>query len=300
MPAIERVLPERGGHPVVALRGALTGFGHGPPRIVSLVPSLTELICDLGLADCLVGRTAFCVHPDRLLVGVPRIGGTKTPKLERILELAPSHVLVNVDENRREDAEWLAARVPALVVTHPVEVEDHFELFVRLGALWDRDAQAQQLSRRLDEALDRLSARSYDPIHLAYLIWSEPWMTISPDTYIARLLATVGLINVSISGCAERYPTVAQERLAASDVSALLLSSEPCRFKASDRQRLLSLRGLAGGSGSGIPILGIDGEMCSWYGSRVIQALDYLAGYRRRLEARIARRMSRWSAHAAN
>jgi ABC-type Fe3+-hydroxamate transport system substrate-binding protein len=300
MPTIERSSPERGGHPVVALRGALSGVGHGPPRIVSLVPSLTELICDLGLADCVVGRTAFCVHPERALAGVPRIGGTKTPKLERILELAPTHVLVNVDENRREDAEWLAARVPILVVTHPVEVEDHFELFARLGTLWDRGREAQQLGLRLSEALDRLSARSYDPVQVAYLIWSEPWMTISPDTFIARMLATVGLINVPDPGCGGRYPAVAPERLAARDVSALLLSSEPCRFKLADRQRLLALSALGGRSGPRIPILGIDGEMCSWYGSRVIHAFDYLAGYRRRLEARIARRASRWSAHAAS
>lgn len=299
MPTSETPAPGPGGHPVVSFRGALRGESPESPRIVSLVPSLTELVCDLGLADCLVGRTAFCVHPERLLENVPRIGGTKTPKLERIIELAPTHVLVNVDENRREDAEWLADRVPVLVVTHPIEVEDHFELFARLGALWDRGAQARQLSLRLGDALDRLSVRSYDPIQLAYLIWSDPWMTIAPDTYIARMLARVGLINVPVRGSVERYPAVASERLAASDVSALLLSSEPCRFKVSDRRRLLALSALGEARGPRIPILGIDGEMCSWYGSRVIQALDYLAGYRHRLEARIARRASRWSAHAA-
>lgn len=294
-----RVRPELFGHPVVSILGGRSIALPGKPRIVSLVPSLTELICDLGLADCLVGRTSFCIHPAQVLATVPRVGGTKTPKLERILELEPTHVLVNVDENRREDALWLADRGPTVVVTHPVEVEDHFELFARLGGLWDRHAEAARLRAQLVSSLDRLSARSYDSLSVMYLIWSDPWMTIGPDTYIARMLARVGLINRQVSGGEARYPVVAPERLPSSGLEAVLLSSEPCRFRAADRRYLRERLAMGEVRDSFVPILGIDGEMCSWYGSRVIRALDYLAGYRRRLESRIAHRSSRGSSHAA-
>jgi ABC-type Fe3+-hydroxamate transport system substrate-binding protein len=270
------------------------------PRIVSLVPSLTELVCDLGLGDCLVGRTAFCVHPAPALAKVPRVGGTKTPKLERILALEPSHVLVNVDENRREDAEWLAARVPVLVVTHPVEIEDHLQLFARLAALWGRHNEADRLAAELIESLDRLSARSYDPLSVFYLIWSDPWMTVGRETFIARMLARVGLMNLPVCGTQARYPVVAPELLSQAHVAAVFLSSEPCRFRAADRRALRELVVPPGRVGPAPLVLGIDGEMCSWYGSRVIRALDYLRGYRTRLEARIARRVMIWGRDVAS
>jgi ABC-type Fe3+-hydroxamate transport system substrate-binding protein len=230
------------------------------------------------------------VHPARAIASIPRVGGTKTPRLERILELEPTHVLVNVDENRREDAQWLAHRVPTVVVTHPVEVEDHFELFARFGALWDRHAEARALEARLSELLDRLSARPYDPLPVLYLIWSDPWMTVGPDTYISRMLARVGLINRPVCGSTDRYPVVMLERLAAAGIAAVLLSSEPYRFRVADRRRLRGSVVSGDACRPSVPILGIDGEMCSWYGSRVIQGLEYLADYRRRLDARVSHR----------
>ena len=105
-------------------------------RIVSLVPSLTELVFDLGLGDRLVGRTGFCVHPREALRGVPKVGGTKDVKLERIRELAPTHVLVNMDENRRETVDALAAFVPDIVVTHPNTPQDNLPLFALLGGVF--------------------------------------------------------------------------------------------------------------------------------------------------------------------
>ena len=105
-------------------------------RIVSLVPSLTELVFDLGLGDRLVGRTGFCVHPHEALRGVPKVGGTKDVKLERIRELAPTHVLVNMDENRRETVDALAAFVPHIVVTHPNTPQDNLPLFALLGGIF--------------------------------------------------------------------------------------------------------------------------------------------------------------------
>jgi ABC-type hemin transport system substrate-binding protein len=293
---------ERSGHPVLAT------FGQGglrvsdALRIVSLVPSLTELVCELGLSDRLVGRTSFCVHPAPALAAVPRIGGTKTPKLDRIIELEPTHLIVNVDENRRADVEWLAARVPCVLATHPIEIEDHFELFERFGQIFDRADRASALSADLARGLERVSAKRYHRLAVAYYIWRDPWMSIGFDTFIARMLAAVGLFPV-VTGApdaAVRYPKLEPVELARHSVDAVLLSSEPCRFGASDRLTLRSgLRAGPGGDGSRVPILGIDGEMCSWYGSRVMLGLRYLEAFRERLERRLACRHRTGGAHGA-
>ena len=105
------------------------------PRIVSLVPSLTELVCELGRADWLVGRTGFCIHPRAALARVPKVGGTKTVNVERIRKLAPTHLIVNIDENEKPTVDRLAEFVPNVIVTHPITVDDNFELYQRFGHL---------------------------------------------------------------------------------------------------------------------------------------------------------------------
>src|SRR3954468_20821549 len=125
------------------------------PRIVCLVPSITELICDLGLAAQLVGRTGFCIHPWETVRSVPKVGGTKDVKLEKVRELAPTHVVVNVDENRREDAEALAQFVPEVVVTHPQEPRDNLDLYRRLGATFGREREAERLCEEFERAYAR-------------------------------------------------------------------------------------------------------------------------------------------------
>ena len=127
------------------------------------MPSITELVCELGLADELVGRTGFCIHPWETVRRVPKVGGTKDIKLERIRELAPTHVIVNVDENRREDADALAEFVPHVVVTHPLGPLDNLDLYRLLGATFGREAQAARLCEEFDSALDEVRARTWVP-----------------------------------------------------------------------------------------------------------------------------------------
>ena len=167
-------------------------------RIVSLVPSLTELVFDLGLGDRLVGRTGFCVHPREALRGVPKVGGTKDVKLERIRELAPTHVLVNMDENRRETVDALAAFVPDIVVTHPNTPQDNLPLFALLGGVFGAEAAAARLADELRAALAEVAAlrATLADERVLYLIWREPWMTVARDTYIAATLAEVGWSTV--------------------------------------------------------------------------------------------------------
>ncbi len=242
----------------------------GSVRIVSLVPSITELVCDLGLAEQLVGRTGFCIHPWETVRTIPKVGGTKDLKLDRIRELAPTHVIVNIDENRREDAEALAQFVPHIVVTHPLGPLDNMALYRQLGEVFDREAQAGRLCGELQTAVDELRARDWPARDVLYLIWRDPWMVVSPDTYIARMLELVGWRTQPVDP-AERYPTVALEEYAGR-VDRVLLSSEPFHFK---EHHLSEVTAATGGAHVSL----IDGEMVSWYGSRAIQGLRYLAAY---------------------
>lgn len=256
------------------------------PRIVSLVPSLTELLCALGLREHLVGRTGFCIHPRAALREVPKVGGTKDVDVERVRALAPTHLVVNVDENDKETVERLSAFVPRVIVTHPLTVEDNLALFGRFGAEFAavpgvRDAAAT-LSTRLREALARARARRFAALPVLYLIWKDPWMSVGRETFIASMLAQVGLRSV-IDAALPRYPVLTLGQIADSGARAVLLSSEPYRF---DERHCAALHeSLGERPGAAAPLCAtIDGEMASWYGSRAIEGLDYLVGYREQLE----------------
>lgn len=251
---------------------------EGPARIVSLVPSLTELVCDLGLAPQLVGRTGFCIHPRSVLRAVAKVGGTKDVNLSRLRALAPTHVIVNVDENRRECVEEIADFVPHVIVTHPCVPEDNLSVYRLLGAIFDRRAEAERLEVAFAEAL--AEARSVGAAlpreKVLYLIWREPWMTVARSTYIAATLATVGWDTCPVLS-APRYPAFEWDAPWLPEVQRVLLSSEPYRFREQHVDEVGRL--------SGRPASLIDGEMASWYGSRAIEGLRHLAALRRSLTA---------------
>ena len=195
-------------------------------RIVSLVPSITELLCDLGLAEQLVGRTGFCIHPREIVRDIPKVGGAKDVKLDRVRALAPTHVVVNVDENRRETAEAIAEFVPHVIVTHPIEPRDNLDLYRLLGETFGRSREAERLCAAFEAAW---SERAQHPCDVLYLIWREPWMTVAPDTYISRTLAAFGWRTLPVEAD-DRYPEVDLPALAGR-VDRVLLSSEPFHFK---------------------------------------------------------------------
>jgi ABC-type Fe3+-hydroxamate transport system substrate-binding protein len=240
------------------------------PRIVCLVPSITELVCALGLSERLVGRTGFCVHPWETVRGVPKVGGTKDVKLERVRELAPTHVIVNVDENRREDAEALAEFVPEVVVTHPKAPRDNLALYRQLGEVFGVEAEAERLCAEFEQAYERALAAAPPARDVLYLIWKDPWMTVGPDTYISQTLALFGWRTVP-SVASERYPEVDLAELAGT-VERVLLSSEPFHFKQRHVEEVAALV-------PGAEVSLIDGEMTSWYGPRAIAGLEYLRDY---------------------
>lgn len=278
------------------------GVAHAPAgegaRIVSLVPSVTELLLELGLRDRLVGRTGFCIHPRDAVRDIPKVGGTKDIDLARVRALAPTHVLVNIDENPREAVEAIAAMGVEVVVTHPVEVEDNRALYRLVGAVFGRQAQADALVRALDEALRQAHAvREGRPVRrVLYAVWKDPWMTVAADTYIARMLAAAGLQAADAAGGparmggvsgAARYPTFSVDEAAWPRIDALLLSSEPYRFTERHVHDMAADPRLAG-----TVVTLVDGEMASWYGSRAIEGLRWLAGFRQRLDMMIEARRS--------
>jgi ABC-type Fe3+-hydroxamate transport system substrate-binding protein len=260
------------------------GTRHAPAgrgvRIVSLVPSISELVCDLGLSAQLVGRTGFCVHPRELVRRIPKVGGTKDVDLDKVRALRPTHVILNIDENRKEDALALAEFAPAVIVTHPLAPLDNLALYRLIGGIFGREDEAESLCRKFEEAYAALqsAARAFPPDRVLYLIWKNPWMAVSRDTYVSRMLALVNWETVP-ANCADRYPKIELGGGVLEGAGVVLLSSEPYLFRDGHvaelrtepllREKKISL---------------IDGEMTAWYGSRAIEGLGYLRRFREQLD----------------
>jgi ABC-type Fe3+-hydroxamate transport system substrate-binding protein len=247
------------------------GQHHRPDpdaRIVSLVPSITEMLCDFGLAGQLVGRTGFCVHPAEAVGRIAKVGGTKDVNVEKIRRLAPTHVVLNIDENEKPLADLLAGFVPHLVVTHPLAPVDNVALARLLGGVFCADARADAWCAQFEAAYAALRAMPPQPPQtLLYCIWQDPWMAVSADTYIARMMAEIGW-SVPRLPDAARYPRFDWSDALVAGIDGVLLSSEPYRFTEAHADALEKQIGK--------PVQLIDGEMMSWYGTRALAGLDYL------------------------
>ncbi len=260
-------------------------------RIVSLVPSLTELVVELGLGDYLVGRTGFCIHPVGVVERITKVGGTKAVNIDKIRALAPSHVLVNVDENNLPTVQSLRAFVPHVVVTHPQRPADNLALIDQLvgvfrphlAANWTAEntlfnrgnALQAQISQRI-EVLRKPQAQ-HAACAVLYLIWRDPWMTVAQDTYISQMLDLIGWSTLpAVTGGdglntpgATRYPVLRGDEVWLAKVQRVLLSSEPYSFGPAHVHEVQAW----------LPhtkVQLVDGEMLSWYGSRAVAGLDYL------------------------
>ena len=255
------------------------GFCHAPAetpaRIVSLTPSITELLFALGLAGQIVGRTHYCIHPQPAVAALPSVGGTKKVNYARLMALQPTHVILNIDENPRELAERLTRDGLKVIVTHPEAPEDNLALYRLLGGIFHREAEAEQLAADFTQALAALRQESWPRRQVLYLIWRKPWMGVSRDTYIARMLERVGWETLPAVAEA-RYPELELDQALLDAADLVLFSSEPYRFAAADladfaRDYTCPLEKLRL----------IDGEMTSWYGNRAIEGLAYLGQFAR-------------------
>jgi ABC-type Fe3+-hydroxamate transport system substrate-binding protein len=243
-------------------------------RIVSLVPSITELLCTLGLAPQLVGRTGFCIHPADAVAAIPKVGGTKDVNIEKIRKLAPTHLIVNIDENEKPTVDLLAEFIPHIVVTHPNTPRDNLDLARLMGGIFNADATAEAWCAEFEKAYAALQASQLkhhangaQSRTVLYCIWQDPWMSVGEGTYIANMLAEIGWTLPAFDSTA-RYPVFSWSEQLVAQVDMVLLSSEPYRFTQEHVDALEKQIGK--------PVQLVDGEMMSWYGSRALAGVNYL------------------------
>jgi ABC-type Fe3+-hydroxamate transport system substrate-binding protein len=245
-----------------------------PERIISLVPSQTELLHYLGLEAETVGITKFCVHPENWYKTKTRVGGTKAIKTNIIHDLKPDLIIANKEENIKEQVELLANDYP-IWVSDVNNLEDALMMIKDIGELTGKKSQANSLTGKISKSFQELNQlqttnlptgqAGYKP-KTAYLIWHNPYMTIGGDTFINDMLSKWGFENIFAHK--SRYPEVTIEDMHIANCQLLLLSSEPYPFRQKHVDELSSRL-------PGCKILLVDGEMFSWYGSRLLLAPDY-------------------------
>lgn len=247
--------------------GTTHSFEITPKRIVSLVPSQTELLFDLGLEENIVGITKFCVHPYHLKPTKKIVGGTKKVNYDKIRELEPDIIICNKEENTKEIVEELRKICPVWV-TDIYTLEDNFQMISDFGQLFDRRTEARKWNDKLTFALSefQIFIAAIPVKKVAYFIWKKPYMVAGSGTFINELLKLNHFENIFSSQ--ERYPEIELETLEDENLDLILLSSEPYPFKTEDGYEIVR------NSNNAKAIL-VDGEMFSWYGSRLLKALNY-------------------------
>lgn len=246
---------------------------HPPQRIISLCPSQTELLFHLGAGPQVVGATQWCVHPQPAIEAVTKLGGTKKVNYKKLDALQPDLILCEKEENTHEMVERLSSQYP-VYVTNVEGVADALRMITDVGALVGQPEQASALAAQITNAFAALP-RLTKPRSVAYLIWKDPYMGVGTSTYIDDVLARCGFMNV-FAGLPSRYPAITLPQLVKMQPKMVLLSSEPYAF---GEEHIAELQAQLPSS----TIRLVDGEMFSWYGSRMLQAAQYLAQFLKEL-----------------
>ncbi|SDH01462.1 ABC transporter substrate-binding protein [Chitinophaga filiformis] len=258
--------------------GREVSIPYPPRRIISLVPSQTELLYDLGLNEEVIGITKFCIHPDEWFRTKTRIGGTKTLHLEQILALQPDLVIANKEENTKEQVEYLMQHVPVWV-SDIWQLGDVRNMIRNIGEITGKSERADEIAGNIlfgfKGLIDEVQQQEEDLLRTAYFIWREPWMVAGGGTFISIMMRHCGLENVFED--MPRYPEIALEQLRTADCELILLSSEPYPFKEKHIAELQAVR-------PDVRIELVDGEMFSWYGSRLLKSVPYFRELRERLK----------------
>lgn len=231
-------------------------------KVVSLVPSITEALFDLGLTENeVIGRTKFCIHPEEKVKNVAIIGGTKNINIDKIKALQPDLILANKEENIKEQVEALMGDFK-VVVTNVENIEDNYYLLKNLGNIFHKEEKAQLFNLKIYEILN--DAKIDSDIKVAYLIWKNPYMTVGSDTFIHKILGEIGFNNIFSDKT--RYPEIQTEDLAEADI--IMLSSEPFPFKEKHIEELQKVYPEK-------KIMIVDGEAFSWYGTHIAKCENY-------------------------
>jgi len=246
-------------------------LNHPPQRIVSLVPSQTELLHHLGLEQEVVGITKFCVHPEHWFRHKTRVGGTKKVHLDRITELQPDLIIGNKEENTRDEIEALARRWPVWM-SDIHTLEDALEMIRKVGQICRRPESASNLAERIQDAFRQIPSPDPAPGRVLYLIWRKPYMAVAKNTFIDEMLLQAGFRNALTDRT--RYPELTASDLQKVNPDHIFLSSEPYPFREKHFAELKELCPRAS-------IHLVDGEVFSWYGSRLLQAPAYFRELRK-------------------
>ncbi len=257
-------------------RGKEVYLEHRPRRLISLVPSQTELLADLGLDREVVGITRFCVHPSDWKKRKAIVGGTKQVRIEKVQALCPDLVLANKEENTREDVEQIERFAP-VYVTDVRTLEEALGMMRTVGRLTGTCGRAQELVCEITKSFSALP--TYPPLRVLYLIWRNPFMTVGGDTFIHDILQRAGLVNVA--GQQTRYPVIKPEQMRRWEPEVVLLSNEPYPFA---EKHLPEIRAILPQT----PVFFVDGELFSWYGSRLRFTPSYIKDLRNRIDAHVS------------
>ena len=248
-----------------------------PQRIISLVPSQTELLFDLDLNEQVVGITKFCVHPPEWFYTKTRVGGTKKIHLDIIHQLQPDLIIANKEENVKEQVEECTKNYPVWI-SDVNNLADAYEMIEQVGIMTGKADTSKEIITSVKKEFTQFQNSYASPgeaLNTCYLIWNDPYMTVGGDTFIHSMLEACGFKNIFSDKT--RYPEVTIEELRATDCRVLLLSSEPFPFKQKHIDLLQPL----------LPhtkIILVDGEMFSWYGSHLLHAPDYFKELRERID----------------
>jgi ABC-type Fe3+-hydroxamate transport system substrate-binding protein len=235
-----------------------------PNRIVSLVPSQTELLADLGLDSEIIGITKYCIHPSHWQNQKAIVGGTKNFEIEIIDRLNPDLIIGNREENTKEGILELRKKYPVWT-SEIYTLEDALQMIRGIGDLVDKREKSQQIILEIKKAFE--AVKKFPPRKVLYLIWRKPWMAAGRNTFINSMLEKIGLQNCLPED--SRYPELSNDEMTSLDPEIVLLSSEPYPFKEKHIEEIQTLLPTT-------KIILVDGEMFSWYGSRLLKASEYL------------------------
>ncbi len=235
---------------------------YPPKRIISLVPSQTELLFYLGLSDQVIGVTKFCTYPAEWVKSKTKVGGTKNFRFDVIDQLKPDLIIGNKEENYVEGISELEKKYP-IWMSDISSFEDALDMMESIGQLIERETEAATLIAEIKASFLRLRPRPSSKV--LYLIWKSPWMAVGRNTFIDNMLSKIGLENILTES---RYPTLSESQFQQLQPDVVMLSSEPFPFKKAHIQELQSVLPNSN-------VILVDGELFSWYGSRMLKAPDY-------------------------
>jgi ABC-type Fe3+-hydroxamate transport system substrate-binding protein len=242
-----------------------------PKRIISLVPSQTELLYYLGVEP--IAQTLFCIHPKDKFRSSVKIGGTKKLNLDKIRSLQPDLIIGNKEENTREQIEELQADFPVWM-SDVNSLKDAYDMIVRLGVVVGKSQEAVNLKLTIEHRFNRLITSKSNRQRVLYLIWNDPMFGVGNHTFIHDVISSAGYYNVLENE--ERYPELTDEIIKHHSPDIIFLSSEPFPFKIEHRMQFEKRFRTS-------EVQLVDGEMFSWYGNRLLQTPDYLAALKNSL-----------------